>query len=245
MTLPQRTASYAQVAEHYHAWVKNGHSIHAIVLPLLLDVVGPLEGLHVLDLACGPGIAALELARRGASRVVGVDREVEMLEIARRELEDHPRLRIEYILDDAEHLTHLDDQSFDVAVCNLAITDIFDLPATAHAISRVLRPGGRFGFTIPHPCFQAPGSTWHQDTQGVAALVRGYFREGPWFSDRQISGLYGGCHRKMDTLLNTFTDAGLFHKHSIEPQAYLAEKPGYEEVPVAYIASFIKVGGRS
>ena len=42
------------------------------VLATLLDLCGPVAGRDVLDLACGHGRAARELARRGAT-VLGVD----------------------------------------------------------------------------------------------------------------------------------------------------------------------------
>jgi 2-polyprenyl-3-methyl-5-hydroxy-6-metoxy-1,4-benzoquinol methylase len=43
----------------------------------------PLAGCSVLDVGCGPGHYAIELARRGAARVTGIDFADGMLEIAR------------------------------------------------------------------------------------------------------------------------------------------------------------------
>ena len=44
----------------------------------------PIAGRSVLDIGCGPGHYSVELARRGASRVLGIDFADSMLEIARK-----------------------------------------------------------------------------------------------------------------------------------------------------------------
>jgi 2-polyprenyl-3-methyl-5-hydroxy-6-metoxy-1,4-benzoquinol methylase len=43
----------------------------------------PVDGRTILDVGCGPGHYAVELARRGAARVVGIDFSPSMLRIAR------------------------------------------------------------------------------------------------------------------------------------------------------------------
>jgi SAM-dependent methyltransferase len=49
--------------------------------PACLALLGDVAGKRVLDAACGPGLYAAELARRGA-RVVGFDHSPRMVEIA-------------------------------------------------------------------------------------------------------------------------------------------------------------------
>lgn len=50
---------------------------------ITFDRSEPVAGRTVLDVGCGPGRYALEYARRGAARVVGVDFSEPMLDIAR------------------------------------------------------------------------------------------------------------------------------------------------------------------
>ncbi len=50
--------------------------------------VAPIEGRSFLDVGCGTGRYALELARRGASRVVGIDISQKMLELARQRMSE-------------------------------------------------------------------------------------------------------------------------------------------------------------
>jgi ubiquinone/menaquinone biosynthesis C-methylase UbiE len=234
---------YDLVADQYDALVQNGQLIHAIVVPALLELVGLVTGQQVCDLACGPGVVARALAKRGAT-VVGIDLSARMLAIAAGYEHADP-LGIRYLQDDAQTLCRVEDASLDAVVCNLALTDIPDLQATARAITRVVRPGGLFVYALPHPCFQAPGSGWYQaEEHRTVALVRGYFREGAWSSPQQCSGRLGGHHRMLSSLLNTLTSCGLVYEQSVEPQAFLPHKPGYREVPVAFVARHRKGGTR-
>ncbi|HSK02214.1 MAG TPA: class I SAM-dependent methyltransferase [Kofleriaceae bacterium] len=49
---------------------------------------GDVAGKAILDIGCGSGIYSIELARRGARRVLGLDFSEPMLEIARRSAQD-------------------------------------------------------------------------------------------------------------------------------------------------------------
>jgi SAM-dependent methyltransferase len=238
---------FGDVATDYDRRVQEGHLIHPIILPGLLELVGPVAGLRVCDLACGNGIVARELARLGALHVVGVDISENLLTIARRYEDAYP-LGVEYRCDNAHTLETFEDDSLDVVTCNLALTDIPELDAMAQAVARVLGPGGAFIFSLPHPCFHAPGS----DSQYVpehgrtVARVGGYFVEGYWQSPRQYSGMLGGYHRMLSTIQNTLTDCGLWQERAWEPQARVAGKPAYWEVPVAWVARHRKdEGGRT
>lgn len=51
---------------------------------LTLEGCSPIVGKSVLDIGCGPGHYSVELARRGASRVLGLDFADGMLELARK-----------------------------------------------------------------------------------------------------------------------------------------------------------------
>lgn len=48
----------------------------------------PIQGKSVLDIGCGPGHYAFELARRGAKKVVGIDFAPEMIKIAKRKAKE-------------------------------------------------------------------------------------------------------------------------------------------------------------
>jgi ubiquinone/menaquinone biosynthesis C-methylase UbiE len=108
------------------------------------------EGLRVLDVATGPGYAAAAAARRGAN-VVGLDFSAAMVAEARRK---HPTL--DFREGDAEELPFADD-SFDAVVMNFGLLHVPRPERAVREAHRVLRPRGRFGFTVWAPPEQAIG----------------------------------------------------------------------------------------
>jgi SAM-dependent methyltransferase len=72
----------------------------------ILDLVGGLTGMTVLDMPCGPGRHALELARRGFS-VTGVDRTEVYLDEARQNARE-AGLNLELVASDMRRFTRPD-----------------------------------------------------------------------------------------------------------------------------------------
>lgn len=120
--------------------------------PFLLDWCEPLTGLEVLDLGCGEGYIARQLRRRGALKVIGVDVSSEMIRKAEAQEAQEP-LCIDYQVGDATRLEGFADGSFDcvVAVFLFNYLDRESTAAVMQQVARVLRPGGRFVFAVPHP----------------------------------------------------------------------------------------------
>src|SRR2546425_1886350 len=102
---------------------------------------GATPGLRLLDVACGPGYVAATALARGAVPV-GIDFSAGMVARARQR---HPV--IEFLEGDAERLP-FEPSSFDAVVTNFGVPHLAR-PENAFAEARrVLRPGGRFGFTV-------------------------------------------------------------------------------------------------
>jgi demethylmenaquinone methyltransferase/2-methoxy-6-polyprenyl-1,4-benzoquinol methylase len=102
-----------------------------------LAAVGP--GDRALDVACGTGDLAIELARRVApgGEVVGSDFSENMLELAHAKA---PELRFEQA--NALDLPY-DDDSFDASTVGFGARNFSDLPQGLREMTRVVRPGGR------------------------------------------------------------------------------------------------------
>ena len=110
----------------------------------------------VLDIACGNGNYARRLARGGA-KVIGFDASPTFIKRAR-EISGSEGLAIEYrVLDatDEEAMIGLGDGRFDAAVCSMAVMDLPAITPLLRAVRRLLKPGGRFVFSVPHPCFNS------------------------------------------------------------------------------------------
>ena len=102
-------------------------------------------GEHVLDVGCGTGTLALEVARRAgrAGRVTGIDPSSEQIARARSKAARH-NVPVDFQIGVIEHLA-FPDQTFDVVLSTLMMHHV---PAPLKRqglaeIARVLKPGGR------------------------------------------------------------------------------------------------------
>jgi ubiquinone/menaquinone biosynthesis C-methylase UbiE len=107
----------------------------------LLDAAEVTSGKRVLDLCCGPGHASDAIRRRGAVPL-GVDFAPEMIALAQQKW---PGLAFE--VGDAENLTQ-PDQSCDAVAMNFGLLHLARPEAAMRHVARVLKPGGRFAFTV-------------------------------------------------------------------------------------------------
>ena len=223
-------AFYDKISEFYLDFVQNGLADHSSVFHMgmnaIFDLIGTVEGKRVCDLACGEGYFSRTLAERGAL-VTGVDISNVLLEHARQRALAQQRagnLPITYIHDDAQSLTKIADQSFDVVVCNMALMDIPDIERTLSAVHRVLSAGGSFAFAILHPCFESPFHIpespieINQNGEFVAVRVMHYLEEGYWNSGGDgMRGRVGAYHRTISTYVNALLSSGFQITGMAEP----------------------------
>jgi SAM-dependent methyltransferase len=114
----------------------------------LTSLVAPQAGEGVLDLATGTGEVAIRAAQTGAD-VTAIDIAEPMLEKARRRA-DEEGVSIQFDQGDVEYLPY-DDAAFDAAMSNFGVIFAPDHANVAAELARVLRPGGRLGFTAWKP----------------------------------------------------------------------------------------------
>jgi len=148
--------------------------------PFQAALCGEVAGLDVLDVGCGTGYFARELARRGAS-VTGIDIAPRMIDHARDAEKTEP-LGITYVVDDATNLNaHFGPESFDLATACLSLQDMPRIPDVLRAAWTVLRSGGRMVASVAHPCTDTPFREWARDASGRKRwlCVDRYFERGP------------------------------------------------------------------
>ncbi len=221
------TARYDEVATEYGTGSRGASP----ALSALVQRCGDVDGLDVLDLACGHGVAARLLARAGA-RVHGLDVSTKLLGHARR-LEDDDPLGIQFHQGDASDPATLIDARFALVVCNFGLSDIDDLDGVVINVARWLQPGGRFVCSLLHPCFaggDGASSSWPADG--------GYFDERWWRADGHLSTLrqvVGSNHRTLSTYVNTMRSHGLVIDALDEPMAetsWTVDRPDAARQPV-------------
>jgi ubiquinone/menaquinone biosynthesis C-methylase UbiE len=153
------------------------HLVHG---PALLAACGEVRGGSALDLGCGQGYFSRLLARAGAT-VTGIDLSDKLLARAL-ELEAAEPLGITYLQMDAVQLgTRLEEASFDLVTGCMSLQDMADVAPVLSGARRVLRPGGRVVFSVPHPCTDPPVREWKRDERGnkLALCLDRYFDSGP------------------------------------------------------------------
>jgi ubiquinone/menaquinone biosynthesis C-methylase UbiE len=233
-------ARYDDVAQFYiDGWPDNYQDSATYSL---LAQAGNLAGKRVLDVACGHGRITRELARRGA-QVVGVDISRALLATAS-ERELHRPLGIDYFLADISSQASVSwaANQFDLAVCSFGLSDIDDLDGALTAISRTLRDGGRFVFSILHPCFPGDGNVSGSWPTGTA-----YATEGWWVADAVDSSLrakVGAHHRTLTSYIRSLHQVGLMLDAIEEPAPpadWAETHPDATRYPVFFVASCRRV----
>jgi len=201
----------------------------------LVDVLGLEADQRVLDVGCGPGRHAHELARRGI-RVHGIDISHRFIELARNQAPDGATFeRL-----DARHLAF--DGEFDAVIClcqgafGLMTANGEDELVLA-GMARALRPGGRlalsafsayFAVKYQHDAtFDADSGVNHERTEirdeaGVVADV----------------DLWTGCYTPRELrLLVRSVGLHLDRISSVEPGAYAESQPTVETAEYLVLAS--------
>jgi len=127
----------------------------------LIDLMFPHRGESALDLAGGTGAAGLKLAER-----IGKDGSVTIVDISPGMLREAEKLaaarglsNVSTRVMDAEQLD-FPDASFDLIVCSFGVMFFPNVSGAIREASRVLKPGGRIGFTVWSDPERTPFISW-------------------------------------------------------------------------------------
>jgi ubiquinone/menaquinone biosynthesis C-methylase UbiE len=121
-----------------------GHDSYWLFRDLFFDAIGPAPGRLTLEVGCGEGRVARDLARRGHT-VVALDASPTLTAMA---AAADPGGR--YVVGAAAALP-FGDGCFDAVVAYNSLMDVADMPASVREASRVLAPGGRLCVCVTHP----------------------------------------------------------------------------------------------
>ena len=120
----------------------------------LAEIVPNIDGIRVLDLACGSGpLLKILYDRNKKLRLKGVDMCPEELALAKARLIDS---MVDLFELKAQNLIAIDDNSIDVVLCHWALTLMNPITPVLNEVNRVLSSNGRFAALVNGPMSAAP-----------------------------------------------------------------------------------------
>jgi SAM-dependent methyltransferase len=177
-------------------------------------LLGDVAGKRVLEVGCGAAPCARWLATRGA-RVAAFDLSAGMLRHAARAAA-RSGVSVPLIQADAERLPFASG-TFDIACSAFgAVPFVADSAQLMREVARVLRPGGRWTFSVTHPM------RWiFPDDPGADGLTvhASYFDRTPYVEvDGSGAATYVEHHRTLGDRVREIVGAGLVLTDLIEPE---------------------------
>ena len=220
-------SAWDEGADAYEDFVETGKDYYRLDVhgPALLRACGDVRGCRVLDLGCGQGYFARELAHAGA-RVTVVDVSEVLIGHARRHEANCP-LRVEYRVMDATRVSEaFSPAGFDLVTACMSLQDMWDPAAALNGAASLLATGSRFVFSVPNPTTDTPYREWERDSGGrkLALKIDRYFDSGPRWTHWNMPRLAHDWHTpRVHSTLSEITamiaSAGMVIRRIHEPCA--------------------------
>jgi SAM-dependent methyltransferase len=141
-----------------------------------LNLLGDVAGMRILEVGCGGGQCSIAFARQGAV-VLGIDLSNVQLAFARR-LAENERVAVQFAQGSADDLSAIAESVYDLVFSVNTVQYVANIAACLAECSRVLRPGGRFVFSLDHPlrdCFFDDDQATDQADDLSIVPARSYF----------------------------------------------------------------------
>jgi ubiquinone/menaquinone biosynthesis C-methylase UbiE len=206
-------AGWEDVAEQWLQWSRApGHDEYWYYRDAFFEVIVPPPGKATLEVGCGEGSVARDLAARGHN-VLAVDGSATLLEAARTA---DPAGR--YATADAAALPFA-DRSIDLAVAYNSLMDIDEFDAAVREVARVLRSGARFCICLTHPILNAGG--FAEDAPGAPLVLHHSYLVTRAFDETvERAGKamrFRGWSRSLETYFAALSGAGFVVERLREP----------------------------
>ncbi|GAB3538013.1 class I SAM-dependent methyltransferase [Pontibacter brevis] len=144
-------SAYEAMAESYNSMIEHKPHNAYYDRPNTLSLIPEVNGRTILDAACGPGKYAEILISQGAAGVTGFDISPKMIALAKARNKASGTF---FVHDLTKPLEMLDDASFDIVLCALAMHYVEDWTLTIREFCRVLKPEGLLVLSVEHPFFE-------------------------------------------------------------------------------------------
>lgn len=229
---PIALEAYEKLAEAFARLAPSKAENAYIEQPAMRRSVGDVRGLKIFEAGCGPGILAEYLVHEGA-KVVGFDVSPKMVELARARV---PKNATFFVADMAKALPIDQNGQFDMVVASLAIDYVKDWSVPLTEFCRLLKPKGKFIFTIQHPL-----GSWNWYKPECAFGVQ--YVEASWkgFTDQPVT--MPDYYRSFEEVINPLIKAGfkILKVEDLRPIDALRTLDPYKFGKFSKLASFMCV----
>ncbi len=180
-----------------------------------VQLLGDVAGRRVLEIGCGAAQCSRWLVSRGAT-AVGVDLSYRQLQHSRR-LDGETSIDVPIACATATALPFA-DKSFDLACSAFgALPFLVDIVTPLREVSRVLRPGGQFVFSVVHPMRQVLPDD--PSAESGLTVTRSYFDRSSYVElDEADTPTYVEPHHTLGDWIDAITQAGLSVDGLLEPE---------------------------
>lgn len=205
--------------------------------PFILQYLGISEtsgdqNLKILDVSCGNGLLSRKLADLGV-QVVGIDFSSELIRLARSYpgKNNNPIYAVADVTEKEQLKTWMDN-SFDAVVCNMALFDISDIEPLISVLHMILKPSGKFIFSLLHPSFNNSstvkmleeyddGELKHRYSLKIDKYLSIYAQKGVALRGQEVSQVY--FNRPLQYYLKLCFDHGFVMDRFDEPRLVRSE----------------------
>lgn len=247
---PEYLDEAVEIWDEISAWWDNrigdGNSAQDFLIePTQDDLLNLQPGERLLDIACGAGRFTRRMADKGAV-VTAVDHSLSFIERARERSVGYEE-KIEYHVanaSDTQALSALPGTPFDAAVCTMGLMDMAVITPLARALPKLLKPRGRFVFSVLHPVFHSEGTrtTLEREFTSSGAQERFAISVPDYLKSRAYLGIgivgqprpHRYFHRPVSQLLRTFFDVG-FTLSAFEEPRFPDEQYSKAESPLSSV----------
>jgi len=159
--------TWNEIASTYSDWIKEseiGKVLYNTLQKAFFNSLDDLNKKTVLDLGCGDGSLSKIFYKQNAN-VFAIDGSSKMIDIAKANCENE---NVDFKVGDITESLPYKDGSFDFVICNMVLMYCDNISETIKEVSRILKPNGKFVFSIVHPCFVGE---WETTIKGEISLV--------------------------------------------------------------------------
>ncbi|HHX11282.1 MAG TPA: class I SAM-dependent methyltransferase [Clostridiales bacterium] len=229
------TMSWNHLGSEWFELAHTADSRMCFIMPYMLEKLGDVQGMKILDLGCGEGGYSRELAKKNAN-LVAIDCSEACIDYSIEQSKLNG-LEIQHFLRNSNDLYGIDDCTFDIVLCSMMLMDCEDFEGTIREVVRVLKPSGKLFASVLHPCFGGNHSEGiGRQGEGInrQVVVKNYFSPTQWEAPLhrgKTSVIWR--HRTLEDYVKVFVQNGLTITDLNEPRP--TEEQAKISTPIAWL----------